>query len=270
MLFRPDVPPPQAQNDLRHFCRFPKCRSKLPKPVSSALDAFCTVGCIRGFYRGHCRVCKRGFERKTERAKTCGRRECQTAFRRDPIRFSGSRYGDAPVVVNPSKKPIKPGVKIVPLEGPTVWQTIAGPTPSKVNLHIPLDPDLIARLARYPAHVLMVELDAKARRRAARTAVFKRRTPPVNILGGFSFPGAPEIDFDPPATNMTASASQPTPSTWAPTTAPTTAAPVGAAGVPDLSIPEFLRRPSAALRPAKEVEEPSSMPGDGSNINLGR
>ena len=70
MLFRPKIDPPQ--DDTRHYCRFPRCRSKLPKPVSSALDAFCAAGCVRGFYRGHCRVCQRRFERKNEREKTCG------------------------------------------------------------------------------------------------------------------------------------------------------------------------------------------------------
>jgi hypothetical protein len=97
VLFRLKTPPPQ---DVRHYCRFPKCRSKLPQPVPTPRDAFCTRGCYSSFYRGHCLVCERRFERKTERAKVCGRRECRAAFRRDPVRFLGSRWVDATVVTN--------------------------------------------------------------------------------------------------------------------------------------------------------------------------
>jgi hypothetical protein len=254
VLFRLKTPPPQ--DGTRHYCRFPKCRSKLPKPVTSARDAFCTVGCVRGFFRSRCRICERQFERQNEKEKTCGRRECRAAFRRDSERFSGPRWGDAPFVVRPSKKPIKPGVKIAPSEGPTVWQVIAGPTPSKANLIVPLDPDLIARPARQPAHVQMAEIDRKARHRSARTAVFKRRTLPANITGGYRFPGAPEVDLSPieaPAPTWAA-----TPSRWEPVAVVT-------AGSADLSIPDFLKRPSAvSSRPTAEREEPSSLPGDGS------
>jgi hypothetical protein len=31
--------------ELRHRCRNPKCRSKLPKPVANEHHAFCTRGC---------------------------------------------------------------------------------------------------------------------------------------------------------------------------------------------------------------------------------
>jgi hypothetical protein len=34
----------------------------------------------------------------------------------------------------------------------------------------------------------------KAKRRAARKALIKRKTPPVNVIGGYRFPGAPKID----------------------------------------------------------------------------
>ena len=255
MLFKPATPPPQ---DVRHYCRYPRCRSKLHSPALSALDAFCTPGCVRGFFRTRCRVCERSFERKNEREKTCGRRECLKALKRDPVRFSGSRWGDAPVGNMPSRSTRKSGVKSAPQDGSTVWSVITGSTPSKANLIVPLDPDLIARLARHPAHVLMAELDAKARRRATRAATFKKRTSPLNVLGGFGFADAPAVDLSsiaPPA-----AVSQATHTSWTPVTT--------AAGC-DLSIPDFLKRPSTTSRPVMDKEGPPPMPGDGPN-NLGR
>jgi hypothetical protein len=89
------------------------------------------------------------------------------------------------------------GPKMGTLDGSTVWRVIAGPMPSSANLNTPLDPDLVARLARHPAHVLLAQSDRKTRRRVERAALFKRRTPPANIIGGYRFPGAPTIDLSP-------------------------------------------------------------------------
>jgi hypothetical protein len=35
------------------------------------------------------------------------------------------------------------------------------------------------------------------KRRAARRSIFKRATPPLNVLGGYKFPNAPQIDLSP-------------------------------------------------------------------------
>jgi hypothetical protein len=50
----------------RHYCRNPKCRSKLPAPVANEREAFCTRGCYIGFHRTRCLVCEAKMERKTE------------------------------------------------------------------------------------------------------------------------------------------------------------------------------------------------------------
>ena len=52
---------------LRHYCRHPKCRSKLQTPVENHREAFCARGCHSAFYRHRCLVCERLMERKTER-----------------------------------------------------------------------------------------------------------------------------------------------------------------------------------------------------------
>jgi hypothetical protein len=44
---------------LRHRCRNPKCRTKLPAPVESEHHAFCCRGCFESFYRNRCRVCEK-------------------------------------------------------------------------------------------------------------------------------------------------------------------------------------------------------------------
>jgi hypothetical protein len=71
-----------AETEYRHYCRNPKCRTKLPAPVSNPKEAFCpNTTCKQRFYRLRCYVCE---EKKTGRldAHTCGRRKCKNALRR--------------------------------------------------------------------------------------------------------------------------------------------------------------------------------------------
>jgi hypothetical protein len=42
----------------RHYCRHPKCRSKLPEIVDNPRLAFCSRACYIDFYRRHCLVCE--------------------------------------------------------------------------------------------------------------------------------------------------------------------------------------------------------------------
>jgi hypothetical protein len=44
--------------EARHYCRNPKCRSKLPSPVTNLREAFCCRGCHTAFYRTRCRACE--------------------------------------------------------------------------------------------------------------------------------------------------------------------------------------------------------------------
>jgi hypothetical protein len=82
--------------ETRHYCRNPRCRTKLKEPTSNTRDAFCARGCYTGFYRTHCRVCEEKFERKNDREQVCGRRRCRAAFKRDRAHYLGSRYHSAP------------------------------------------------------------------------------------------------------------------------------------------------------------------------------
>ena len=49
--------------EVRHYCRNPKCRSKLKTPVENPREAFCALGCHSAFYRKRCLVCEGPMER---------------------------------------------------------------------------------------------------------------------------------------------------------------------------------------------------------------
>jgi predicted nucleic acid-binding Zn ribbon protein len=239
VLYNPRTTDPQYLH-----CRNPRCRSELPAPAHNLRNAFCCRGCESGFYRTHCRVC----ERPLPREKTTGRpRElcsdhCRNEFRRHQERFL-SRFYSGPNTApkrpktpsgylvsktseNPLRSPIKSRTKISVLTDRT-WRVVAGPAVSDANLGIQLDPETIGRIER----------DRRALRnyfrRLGERALFQRNTPPINIVGGFIFPNAPEIDHRPIAK------AKPAPvTTISISTTITISTAIGA----DLEIPDFLRR----------------------------
>src|SRR5262249_660594 len=71
--------------ELRHYCRNPRCRSKLPAPVENEHHGFCTPGCHTSFYRSRCQVCEEPIRRKNERQRFgSGHKTCQNEYRRFP------------------------------------------------------------------------------------------------------------------------------------------------------------------------------------------
>jgi hypothetical protein len=105
---------------MRHYCRNPRCRSKLPAPVSNSREAFCTRGCHSGFYRKRCRVCEQSMERKTEHQLVCGRRKCCNGLQARSDLGHGSRS-----VINPIRNPINTGIKSRPADDRGVDWAIA-------------------------------------------------------------------------------------------------------------------------------------------------
>jgi hypothetical protein len=67
--------------DLRHYCRNPKCRTRLPEPVSNPREAFCTRGCCSSFYLHRCLICEGPIERKREDQKVCRKAKYYRAWR---------------------------------------------------------------------------------------------------------------------------------------------------------------------------------------------
>jgi hypothetical protein len=91
---------PQS-SDLRHRCRNPRCRMKLPAPVENEHRAFCTRGCYESFYLNRCRVCERDL-RKTGKRGDAGRLYCRPPAncRREaekwPEKYAGGLWGGFP------------------------------------------------------------------------------------------------------------------------------------------------------------------------------
>src|SRR6476619_3851196 len=69
-----------AETAMRHRCRNPKCRMKLPTPVSNEREAFCTRGCYQSFYLHRCIVCEDKIERTTANRKICKKSKCRNAL----------------------------------------------------------------------------------------------------------------------------------------------------------------------------------------------
>jgi hypothetical protein len=201
MLYSRVFDAPQVGPLTRHHCRNPKCGARLKPPTTNSRDAFCCAGCFSAFYRRHCLVCERPIIRQTERQVLCGRVKCKRDFQRHRERFSPTRYLASVLVPNASRSAHSTGLKIGALAGRGFTQ-IAGPKLSPTALHLaslPLDPELTARLER--THRDYVENRQKAKRRAAKQALIKRKHSPVNVLGGYRFPGAPEIDLSSTSSN---------------------------------------------------------------------
>jgi hypothetical protein len=101
------------------------------------------------------------------------------------------------------------------------WRVIAGPELGERSLHaaaLPLE-------ARYADYLNRLNVEPLKRHFAelGKKAIFQRHTPPLNVVGGYKFPGAPEIDLRPPDNIQHRPASaMPLPN--------------------DVSIPEFLKR----------------------------
>jgi hypothetical protein len=172
-----------VETAMRRVCRNPKCRSKLPTPVSNAREAFCSLapdGCRDRFYRLRCYICE---EKKTGRldARTCGRRKCKNALRRlGPIK-------DTSTVKIALGKPIKSGIPEGDKSAPR-WTVVAGEI-SPNALHctsVPDGPGCEWKEGKFE------RIEAANRRlldqhfaKLAKDALIQRQHMPVNLLGGY-------------------------------------------------------------------------------------
>jgi hypothetical protein len=66
--------------EVRHYCRNPRCRMKLPEPVVNSREQFCCRGCYQGFYRFRCLLCEEPMQRKTERRQVCSKVKCRSGI----------------------------------------------------------------------------------------------------------------------------------------------------------------------------------------------
>jgi len=202
---------------LRHYCRNPRCRSKLPTPVSNPREAFCTRGCYNSFYQHRCLACEGAIERKRADQKVCRKAKCRNAWR------AGSGFG-CYATSSDAKLVPKTLDSIDPKQAPKPdrpWRMVAGEmTPSQLRCASVGAEEAVAAANRTNLRYWR-EATAKAEPRCS----IKRHHPPVNVLGGLKSPDAPVVDLAP---------------------IPQSSRPVIQAVSNDqsLDIPEFLRRAS--------------------------
>jgi hypothetical protein len=119
---------------LRHYCRNPRCRSKLPTAVSNPRESFCTKGCHSSFYRRRCLICEGAMKRRTENQLVCGKRRCRNALQ---ARNGLGKYLPTSACVSSVENPIK--IKMGIKSGDAndrAWRIVAaGSTPSSSAFH---------------------------------------------------------------------------------------------------------------------------------------
>jgi hypothetical protein len=190
-----------------HRCRNPRCKAWLKEPVENRRSAFCCVSCEVGFYRTHCRVCERelGETKRNSRRELCGRRQCRNQFRSFRSLFFSVWYPSAIGASKPEKSSTKSTSK----------------TGIKSDRKFAIGAD-------YNRKVLRKNFRDNAKFWTA-AALIGPTDPPVNILGGYKFPAAPNVEFYPTAELPIRNR-------------PTDSNPYIATIPDDLSIPAFLKR----------------------------
>ena len=168
--------------EYRHYCRNPKCRTKLPTPISNPREAFCPeTTCRERFYRLRCYACE---EKKPGRldAHTCGRRKCKNA-----LRVLGPPYDSRRVEIA-SGNPIKSGLPEGPKSRLDKWRILAGEI-SPEALHcatVPDGPDCKWDGGSYERTEAQNRRLLKAHfAKLAEKALIQPGDMPVNLLGGF-------------------------------------------------------------------------------------
>ena len=184
--------PPQV---LFLHCRHGRCGTVLKAPADNPFDAFCCSGCEKQYNDRHCRVCGTVISPpKTKPRKVCWRSRCKHFFQRHPERYFGSRYprvelgqissktGSATPTAGlgqiSSRSAHSTGLK-TGLKSGRGWRIVAGPGEGLHPINLQVGPDVLPRTHAAPA-------------------LFKRTTMPANLVGGYRFPNAPQVDLSPP------------------------------------------------------------------------
>jgi hypothetical protein len=118
---------------LRHYCRNPRCRSKLKEPVSNPHKAFCCKGCDVSFYRHRCRICEQPIEQPKGggRRATCNRAKCKGAWRAD---FGFGHYTTPNRAESIQERPVNKGPKVaVNDDQARPWRVVAAGKPVSAN-----------------------------------------------------------------------------------------------------------------------------------------
>jgi hypothetical protein len=132
---------------LRHYCRNPRCRSKLPSPASDPRKAFCTRGCHSSFYLKRCLVCENDKPAgSTARRKLCRRAKCEGRYRKNSAHYS-FLGADTASAANAPRSAQSTGIKRADFDD-RPWHVVAGPKFSAAVYHctaLPVDPERARR-----------------------------------------------------------------------------------------------------------------------------
>ena len=135
---------------LRHYCRNPRCRSKLPSPASDPRKAFCTRGCHSSFYLKRCLVCENDKPAgSTARRKLCRRPKCEGRYRKNSAHYS-FLGADTTSAANVPRSAQSTGIKSADFDDRPCY-IVAGPKITAAVYHcatLPVDPDRVARVNR--------------------------------------------------------------------------------------------------------------------------
>jgi hypothetical protein len=144
---------------LRHRCRNPHCRMKLPAPVDNEHHAFCCRGCHSSFYRSRCLVCENQMKRKRsdQRIKS-GHGKCSAEYRRFPHVYDLPDRPGVPMV----------GISNVSLAEAHFTGTFSGPIgerpPHRALRHWSWSSDELEHELRDAAGTLLARLESNAGR----------------------------------------------------------------------------------------------------------
>jgi hypothetical protein len=180
-----------VETALRHYCRNPRCRSKLPVPVSNSREAFCVMGCYRSFYLHRCLVCEEPIKKPKRGVRLlCKKAKCRNAWR---TRIGIGRYVASSDAKLSSKEADFIGSK-QPLRTDRPWRIVVGPKLTAAELRCATVPDgADCRWEGGEYRRLEARNRAALRNRFAEQAgkcLIQPHHSPVNFLGGYKFADA--------------------------------------------------------------------------------
>jgi hypothetical protein len=192
------------KSEMRYRCR--RCRGKLPEPTDNERKGFCTKGCWKQHHWTRCIVCENAIEqpKKGSRRWLCKRPKCRSALNRLPHVYrpfeqekSEPGYPHSGDATHSLENAHSTGIELrLDSDRPWLkrpWRHVAGPN---------LSPDSFAAATSFDKFTwASFQKSQKENLDILRSggnpnAVFQKSTPPLNILGGYKFPGAPKLDTE--------------------------------------------------------------------------
>ena len=129
---------------LRHYCRNPRCRSKLPSPASDPHKAFCTRGCHSSFYLKRCLVCEGDKPDGSQlNRRFCRRPRCKAKYQKNRALFDLSvTSGHSRAISAPDapRSAQSTGIKSAHKDD-RPWRLVAGPMITAGQYHCATVPD---------------------------------------------------------------------------------------------------------------------------------